>query len=124
VTGDVAKLPRWAQQHIEVLETHLAEARAELAKVGNPDLTDTFVDRRPWQGDDSRYDTLAEGAQITWWPYTGWPQAKAGRLTAHWEKPDRSMPGHLRIAGSGSSSRRLVVLPQVANVVLIMEVAL
>lgn len=96
VSGDRAKLPKWAQRELAGLEADLAAARAALA-VG-PDDADTFAD--PFR-DPPR--PISRGGLVRFGGL--WPYAFDVRLVS----------GALEVRGEGA----IRVRPQASNVIMI-----
>lgn len=120
MTGhDLAKLPQWARQRIELLEGEVTRLKAE--RNAGPDDTDTFVDHVGDMGNGPtvQYQPLRKGAVVTFWTGPGYPQPRAGRLTAVLDED--SLGHYLEIASTGMAAA-LAVQPWSTNVVRIREV--
>lgn len=115
----IEALPQWAQQRIAKLEADVARLKA--ARNLGPDETDTFVDHLGDHSDGPRiqYQPLRKGAVITWWPAEGYPEPRAGRLTAVLATDQRGP--YLEVSSTGMAAA-LAVEPWTTNVVRIREV--
>lgn len=70
VVQDMKKLPKWAQNRIEVLEMNLASAKKEVEQVYSDNPTDTFIPSEAYAGGHPRMN-LPNKARVEFKPKDG-----------------------------------------------------